>query len=134
MATIDAVRSVGASLAQVFFNAVWPAVLPQWVSSHLYVWEFNILDSSIPRFLDSSILQLIGAGGLGFLITEVTSLCQWGRLSTVLLVVIVLVAIIGANGAEKIHIFAGVDRSSAVQRYGLSAEAHREPCIGGCWF
>lgn len=53
------------------------------------------------RFLDSSILQLIGAGGLGFLITEVTSLCQWGRLSTVLLVVIVLVAIIGANGAQK---------------------------------
>jgi ABC-type phosphate/phosphonate transport system permease subunit len=34
---------------------------------------------------------MIGAGGLGLLITEATSLFQWGRLATVLLVVIVLV-------------------------------------------
>jgi hypothetical protein len=80
MAAIDAVRSVGAGPAQVFFNAVWPAVLPQFVSSHLYVWEFNIRDSTM--------LGLIGAGGLGLLITEATALFQWGRLSTVLLVVI----------------------------------------------
>ena len=84
MAAIDAVRSVGAGPVQVFFNAVWPSVLPQFVSSHLYIWEFNIRDSTI--------LGLIGAGGLGLLITEATSLFQWGRLSTVLLVVIILVA------------------------------------------
>jgi phosphonate transport system permease protein len=83
MAVINAVRSVGAGPVQVFFNAVWPAVVPQFVSSHLYVWEFNIRDSTV--------LGLIGAGGLGLLITEATSLFQWGRLSTVLLVVIVMV-------------------------------------------
>jgi phosphonate transport system permease protein len=83
MAAIDAVRSVGASPMQVFFNAVWPSVLPQFVSSHLYIWEFNIRDSTI--------LGLIGAGGLGLLITEATALFQWGRLATVLLVVIALV-------------------------------------------
>lgn len=83
MAAIDAVRSVGAGPVQVFFNAVWPSVLPQFVSSHLYIWEFNIRDSTI--------LGMIGAGGLGLLITEATSLFQWGRLSTVLIVVIVLV-------------------------------------------
>lgn len=83
MAAIDAVRSVGAGPVQVFFNAVWPSVLPQFVSSHLYIWEFNIRDSTI--------LGLIGAGGLGLLITEATSLFQWGRLSTVLLVVIAMV-------------------------------------------
>ncbi len=83
MGAVNAVRSVGASPAQVFFIAVWPAVVPQFVSSHLYVWEFNIRDSTI--------LGLIGAGGLGLLITEATSLFQWGRLSTVLLVVIALV-------------------------------------------
>ena len=84
MAAIDAVKSVGAGPAQVFFNAVWPSVLPQFVSSHLYVWEFNIRDSTI--------LGLIGAGGLGLLITEATSLFQWGRLATVLLVIIVMVS------------------------------------------
>ena len=82
-AAIDAVRAVGASPTQVFFHAVWPAVVPQWVSSHLYVWEFNIRDSTI--------LGLIGAGGLGLLIAEATALFQWGRLSTVLLVVVALV-------------------------------------------
>ena len=84
MAAIDAVRSVGATPDQVFFNAVWPSVLPQFVSSHLYVWEFNIRDSTI--------LGLIGAGGLGLLITEATSLFQWGRLSTVLIVIVLMVS------------------------------------------
>ena len=84
MAAIDAVRSVGATPDQVFFNAIWPSVLPQFVSSHLYVWEFNIRDSTI--------LGLIGAGGLGLLITEATSLFQWGRLSTVLIVIVLMVS------------------------------------------
>ncbi len=84
MAAIDAVRATGAGPAQVFFNAVWPAVLPQFVSNHLYVWEYNIRDSTI--------LGLIGAGGLGLLISEATSLFQWGRLATILLVVVALVA------------------------------------------
>ena len=84
MAAIEAVRSVGAGPAQVFFNAVWPTVLPQFVSSHLYIWEFNIRDSTI--------LGLIGAGGLGLLITEATALFQWGRLATVLIVIVVMVS------------------------------------------
>lgn len=83
MASIDAVRSVGASPLQVFFTAVWPAVLPQLASSHMYIWEFNIRDSTI--------LGMIGAGGLGLLISESVALFQWGRLSTILLVVIALV-------------------------------------------
>lgn len=84
MGAIDAVSSVGATPPQVFSHAVLPAVLPQFISSHLYVWEFNIRDSTI--------LGIIGAGGLGQLITEAISLFQWGRLSTVLIVVFVLVA------------------------------------------
>lgn len=83
MASVDAVRATGASPAQVFFHGVWPAVLPQLVSHHLYVWEFNIRDSTI--------LGLIGAGGLGLLISEAVSLFQWSRLATILLVVVALV-------------------------------------------
>ena len=84
MTAVDAVRSVGAGPLQVFFNAIWPSVLPQFVSSHLYVWEFNIRDSTI--------LGLIGAGGLGLLITESVALFQWGRLATVLIVIVALVS------------------------------------------
>lgn len=83
MSAVDAVRATGASPPQVFFHAVWPAALPQFVSHHLYVWEFNIRDSTI--------LGLIGAGGLGLLISEAVSLFQWSRLATLLWVVVALV-------------------------------------------
>jgi len=83
MAAVDAVRATGAGPSQVFFHGVWPTVLPQFVSHHLYVWEFNIRDSTI--------LGLIGAGGLGLLISEAVSLFQWSRLATLLIVVVALV-------------------------------------------
>ena len=88
MAAVEAVQAVGASPPQVFFQAVWPAVLPQFVSSHLYIWEYNIRDSTI--------LGLIGAGGLGLLISEATALFQWGRLATILLVVVAMVMLFDA--------------------------------------
>lgn len=88
MAAVDAVRAVGASPAQTFFNAAWPAVLPQFVSSSLYVWEFNIRDSTV--------LGLVGAGGLGLLISEAMSLFQWGRLATILIAIIALVVLFDA--------------------------------------
>jgi phosphonate transport system permease protein len=87
-AAVDAVRATGASETQVFFHGVWPSVLPQFVSHHLYVWEFNIRDSTI--------LGLIGAGGLGLLISEAVSLFQWSRLSTLLMVVVALVVLFDA--------------------------------------
>jgi phosphonate transport system permease protein len=85
---MDAVRATGASDSQVFFSAVWPSVLPQFVGHHLYIWEFNIRDSTI--------LGLIGAGGLGLLISEAVSLFQWGRLATLLCVVVALVMLFDA--------------------------------------
>lgn len=85
MHPVDAVRGTGATPAQVFFLGVWPAVLPQFVSQTLYVWEFNIRDSTI--------LGLIGAGGLGLLLSEAMSLFQWGRLATLLLATVAMVTL-----------------------------------------
>jgi ABC-type phosphate/phosphonate transport system permease subunit len=82
---IEAVRATGATPLQVFGRAVLPQVAPQFVSHHLYLWEFN--------FRDSTVLGLIGAGGLGLLISEAVSLFQWPRLATLLLVVIALVTV-----------------------------------------
>ena len=65
------------------FLGVWPAVLPQFVSQTLYVWEFNIRDSTI--------LGLVGAGGLGLLLSEAMSLFQWGLLATLLLAIVAMV-------------------------------------------
>jgi phosphonate ABC transporter permease subunit PhnE len=83
MQPVDAVRATGATAPQVFFLGVWPAVLPQFVSQIMYVWEFNIRDSTI--------LGLVGAGGLGLLLSEAMSLFQWGRLATLLLAIVLMV-------------------------------------------
>ncbi|HEX4858112.1 MAG TPA: phosphonate ABC transporter, permease protein PhnE [Usitatibacteraceae bacterium] len=83
MRPIEAVRATGATPAQVFLFAVWPALLPNFVSNHLYIWEYNMRDSTV--------LGLIGAGGLGLLLTEAVSLFQWGRLSTLLIAIVLMV-------------------------------------------
>ncbi|MDP2007753.1 MAG: phosphonate ABC transporter, permease protein PhnE [Rubrivivax sp.] len=85
---LDAVRATGATPAQVFFLGVWPAVLPQFVSQSLYVWEFNLRDSTV--------LGLVGAGGLGLLLSEAMSLFQWGRLATLLLAIVAMVTLLDA--------------------------------------
>jgi ABC-type phosphate/phosphonate transport system permease subunit len=54
------------------------------MSQILYVWEFNIRDSTI--------LGVVGAGGLGLLISEAMSLFQWGRLATLLLTIVMMVS------------------------------------------
>lgn len=88
MQPVDAVRATGATPVQVFFLGVWPALLPQYVSQMLYVWEFNLRDSTV--------LGLVGAGGLGLLVSESMSLFQWGRLATLLLAIVTLVTSVDA--------------------------------------
>lgn len=83
MESAEAVRAAGASGPQTFFAAIWPTALPQLVSTVLYVWEFNIRDSTV--------LGLVGAGGLGLLISESMSLFQWGRLATLFIALVAIV-------------------------------------------
>ena len=80
---VDAVRATGATAGQVFFLGVWPAELPQYVPPVLYAWGFNIRDSTI--------LGLVGAGGLGLLLSEAMALFQWGRLATLLIAIVIMV-------------------------------------------
>jgi phosphonate transport system permease protein len=83
MRGIEAVRATGATPAQVMLFGVWPALMPSFVSNHLYLWEYNIRDSTV--------LGLIGAGGLGLLLSEAVSLFQWGRLATLLITIVLMV-------------------------------------------
>jgi phosphonate transport system permease protein len=83
MRPIEAVRATGASPIAVFLMGAWPALLPAVASNHLYLWEYNIRDSTV--------LGLIGAGGLGLLVSEAVSLFQWGRLATIMICIVLLV-------------------------------------------
>jgi phosphonate transport system permease protein len=83
MCGVEAVRATGATPLQVLLFGVWPQLMPSFTSNHLYLWEYNIRDSTV--------LGLIGAGGLGLLVSEAVSLFQWGRLATLLLVIVLMV-------------------------------------------
>ena len=83
MRPLEALRATGATPLQVWMFAVWPAQLPNFISNHLYIWEYNIRDSTV--------LGLIGAGGLGLLVSEAVSLFQWGRLATLLMAIVLMV-------------------------------------------
>ena len=48
-------------------------------------------------------LGLIGAGGLGLLVSEAVSLFQWGRLATILIVIVALVAAFDAVSRKIRH-------------------------------
>jgi len=59
---LEAVRSSGASRAQVVVSAVVPQAVPRLLANTLYGLDVNIRSSSV--------LGLVGAGGIGFLLSE----------------------------------------------------------------
>lgn len=82
---MEAGMALGLTPLQTLVHALRRTMLPQAMSIHLYIWEFNVRDSTV--------LGLIGVGGLGLLVSEAVSLFQWGRLATLLLAIVVLVTV-----------------------------------------
>lgn len=80
---IESGVALGLSPLQTLVHGLGRTMLPRWLSVHLYLWEFNVRDSTV--------LGLIGAGGLGLLVSEAVSLFQWGRLATILIAIVALV-------------------------------------------
>ena len=77
-----ALRAQGAGSAQVLLYATLPQVAPQLLSYALYRWENNIRAASI--------LGVVGAGGLGQMLSYHLGLFQKGRTATVLLAMLAL--------------------------------------------
>ena len=84
-----ALRAQGATPAQVLLYATLPQVAPQLLSYTLYRWENNIRAASI--------LGVVGAGGLGQLLTYHLGLFQMTRTATVLLAMLALVLAVDAT-------------------------------------
>ena len=78
------VRGVGA--ARVFLYATLPQIWPQIISYTLYRWENNIRAAAV--------LGVVGAGGLGQMLSYHLGLFQMRETSTVLLGMILLVALV----------------------------------------
>ncbi len=83
-----ALRVRGVSEARVFWYASLPQVLPQLLSYTLYRWENNIRAAAV--------LGVVGAGGLGQLLSYHMGLFQMSETSSVLVAMLALVALVDA--------------------------------------
>ena len=86
MGAFEALESAGANKFQAFWSAVFPQILPTYLSHCLYSFEINVRAAAI--------LGYVGAGGLGILIDERIGWRDYNGLGTVLLTLFVAVFII----------------------------------------
>lgn len=80
---VEALRSLGARLLQTIVWAIWPQARPMLISYTLLRWEMNLRASTI--------LGLVGGGGLGMAIYNDVQLGFYPRLSTLILLIYGLV-------------------------------------------
>lgn len=82
---VEALRTAGARGAQVFLWAMWPQARPMLVSYTVLRWEMNLRVSTV--------LGLVGGGGLGQAVYNNVQLGFYTRLSTLIAVVYALVVL-----------------------------------------
>lgn len=80
---VEAIRAVGGNQFQVFLYAILPQVLPAMISVIIFEWEINIRRSSV--------LGLVGAGGLGLVFFRQLNTFNHGGVTAVILAILVLI-------------------------------------------
>ena len=76
----------GAGRLKVVFHALLPDVLPALLSISLYIWEFNIRSSTV--------LGLVGAGGIGQDLKNAVDLLDFPSVATIILIILAMVTAI----------------------------------------
>lgn len=87
---MEAIQSTGGSRFHVIVFSIIPQILSHCVDYSLYRWEYN--------FRASSVVGLIGAGGVGFQLIASLRIMQYQEVSAILLVVYVLVKLVDGYG------------------------------------
>jgi phosphonate transport system permease protein len=82
---IEAITATGANRLQVILFAVLPQVVPAFLSFTMYRWDINVRLSTV--------IGLVGGGGIGFILIQYINLLQWSQAGTALwLIGIVVIA------------------------------------------
>ncbi len=88
---LDAVRMTGANRVKLIAYALIPDIRPALISVALYVFEFNIRSSTV--------LGLVGAGGIGQDLKDSVDLLFFPRVGTIILVILAMVTIVDQGSA-----------------------------------
>ncbi len=91
VAPVEASRAAGHTPLQVIFHGFLPQVIPQMADVSIYRWEYN--------FRASTVMGMVGAGGIGFELMGALRLMQYRDLSAILIVVLLMVTLVdGLSG------------------------------------
>ena len=82
---VEAMEATGASKAKVIAYAVVPQVMPAFFAIAILRWDINIRESTV--------LGLVGAGGIGVILQGSIDTFAWQTVATILIAIIVLVLI-----------------------------------------
>lgn len=85
-APVEAAEASGATRLQVLWHAVLPQVLPQFADVSIYRWEYN--------FRASTVMGMVGAGGIGFELMGSLRIMQYQEVSAILIVILVMVTLV----------------------------------------
>lgn len=106
---VEAVSSTGASKLQVVWWGVVPQALPEILAFWLYRFEINIRAGAI--------LGVLGAGGIGSILSQLFQRREWERIGVTLIVIIIVTVIVDQISARVRHrIIAGPKGTVSEQR------------------
>lgn len=82
---VEAITATGASRWQVMAYGVVPQILPAFAGIAVFRWDINIRESTV--------LGLVGAGGIGLQLSSSLNVLAWPQVSLILLVILAAVVI-----------------------------------------
>ncbi|MCL7940801.1 phosphonate ABC transporter, permease protein PhnE [Halomonas sp. ATCH28] len=89
---IEAVTATGAGRAQVIHYGIVPQVLPAFWGISMFRWDINIRESTI--------LGLVGAGGIGMKLQSSIDTLAWSQVATILILILATVVVSEALSAR----------------------------------
>jgi phosphonate transport system permease protein len=88
---IEAITATGASRLQVIGYAVVPQVIPAFLSFTMYRWDINVRMSTV--------IGLVGGGGIGYLLIQYINLLQWNQAATAIWMITLIVMALDFSSA-----------------------------------
>jgi phosphonate transport system permease protein len=105
----EGVASAGGAAAHRVRFGVLPGVLPVMAGQVLYLFESNTRSSTI--------IGIVGAGGIGLLLSEMIRTLEWGSVAFIVLLILAVVAVIDAvSGRLRAAIAGGAGDGGAARR------------------
>ena len=82
---VEAIRATGAGPAQVMIYGIAPQIVPAFASISVFRWDINIRESTV--------LGLVGAGGLGLALESSLNVLAWPQVTLILLMILATVIV-----------------------------------------